>query len=79
MVHDKIVKDLFNVFHNKIYGYKGLTKDNKEKEINNFLTKLHKKYGLGSIGIHFLSDYFCYQWNYWNDKKKLEESSDFPF
>lgn len=40
----------------------------QEKQIDNFLDLLHKKYGKHSFSFDKLYEYFLYQFNYWHDK-----------
>lgn len=67
--HYSIIHYLYTYFYSKIYNnsnYKFEPSSKSLESISKFLNLLDAKYKLECIGIHFLSMYFLFQFDYWS-------------
>lgn len=71
MLLNKKIALFYEYFYQKIsfrenFSFKPTKRE--RKSIQNFISLLEDTYGQDSIGSYFLYDFFCFQFNYWQDK-----------
>jgi hypothetical protein len=70
-LHEMVVK-LFDLFYQKIYKnpsfHLDLSLNNQKKQVDNFIILLANYYGMQSIGINSLLEYFSFSFHYWSTK-----------
>ncbi len=66
------VKRIYELFYKKLSGTDHFILSLSQKEtvlINNFLELIENKFNSKGIGIHFIFDYFIFQFDYWITKE----------
>lgn len=70
--HEKVCK-IFDVFYQKVFKTANfnldLSRNKQRKQVDNFIKLISKNYYLPSIGTNFFISYFCFQFEYWENKK----------
>lgn len=77
-VNHKQIAKLFEYFYQKYhndYFYRVRLDEKTEKLIDTFILSLDKKYGIESIGINFMIDYFLFSWQFWDDVNKVSDKN----
>lgn len=78
MNYHKAVVKLYDFYYNKIYKSNfqlDLDKNNQAKVVDSFVKLMSQQFGLQSVGINVLLDFFNYSFHFWSTKKTARRIS----